>query len=191
VRNVSALADLEKGVEQIPVTLVALAIPAPWGPLYLHDLDVPLYLNPTTNAVSAAPGAGLVFFQPYDLELTSLDESDEGGVPGGTVVASNADETWFGVVNNGSYRDTDVQVWDGNLSLGATPDQITFVGAVRIFRGTLAGLSVTYAQATLTLENQISPYATQWPYETYTVAEFKHMPANGTKLAFGTTVKTL
>jgi len=190
-RTITALGGLESGAAQIPVSLVRLEIPG--AEKRMHDLDVTLYLNPSTNAVSIAPGAGLLDFTPYaGLSVPQIELGEEEPLGQVSINVSNVDEAWFTIMAANAYRETPATIWQGNLSLspGTNPNAVTFQGVVTMWAGKLVHVQATREIATLQFEPP-DPFNMTLPWRTYGPPGFTKLPVAGTKIVWGYTEKTV
>lgn len=190
-RTITALGGLESQDNQIPVSLVRLEISG--NEKRMHDLDVTLYLNPSTDAVSMSPGGGLLAFTPYaGLEVPSIDIGDDQPLGEVTFTASNISEDWFVVMAANAYRETAATIWQGNLSLaaGTAPDAATFQGVVKMWAGKLVHIVANRQTATFRLEPP-DPFRQPLPWRTYDPTLFKHLPPQGKKFIWGYTEREI
>lgn len=196
-RSITALAGKEVDGVQIPVSLLRIEIPG--TEIRYHDLDVPLYLNPSTGAVSMAPGAGLLEFLPGpDLTVPQIDTSDDAALSAVTVTLSNAANAvngttdWWAVQAANLYRGALASVWQGNLALavGAPPFAASFVGVVALWSGELSHIAPTIQRAVLTLEPP-DAWNMPIPRRRYSSTGFPRMKVPGSKIKWGTTEKTV
>lgn len=191
-RDITALGGHAADADQIPVTLVYLQIPS--NTVAMCDLDVIVYLNPSTNAVSMSPGAGLVAFNPTaGLIVPEIENAEERITSNISFDVSNENEFWYGVLGANVYREAPATIWQGNLLLtpGTAPDAATFVGAVKTWNGRIEYLSATRRTATIELAPHITPFTMLFPYRKYAAPEFKHLPQPGAQIPWGFTEKTV
>lgn len=187
-RNVAALLGEETLAEQIPVSLVQLDIPG--NQININDVDVTVYLNPSTNAVSMAPGAGLVAFVPYaGLAVPQVELNAEHIAGDVTITVSNVDETWFDLLMANNYREAPAAIWQGNLVLptGNNFNSVVFRGAVKQWAGRVEAIDATRESATITLSGLTSYFAMKFPSRVYTATDFLYLPKSGAKLKWGYT----
>jgi hypothetical protein len=194
-RNVAALGGHEADQVQIAVSLVLLDIPG--AQKRIHDLDVPLYLNPATNAVSMYAGAGLLKFVPYaGLSVPEIENTDDLPLGDVTFTVANitdpaggvgSDGEWTAILSANHYRQAPATVWQGNITLppGTSPFLASFVGVVKVFDGDVEYLSVNRKDATITLGPPIDPYSLRFPRRRYTRPAFPWMRRPGDTYFFG------
>jgi hypothetical protein len=184
-RTITALGGLESLAAQIPVSLVRLEISG--AEKRMSDVDVTLYLNPSTNAVAMAPGAGLLDFVPYaGLTVPQIDTGDDMPLGEVTLEVSNVAGEWWAILAAGLYREATATIWQGNLVLasGASPYAATFQGAVTMWAGNMTDLRPNRKTATITLEppdflrNPI-------PRRTYSAPGFTTLPVPTSKFLWG------
>jgi len=199
-RTVTSLSSQHEATAQTPVSLVRIEIPG--NEKRIHDLDVSLYLNPTTNAVSMSSGAGLVEFVPYaGLSVPQIEISDDLPLGEVMITVANVEKPggsegeageWFTINATNDYRDATVTIWQGNLShtAGQHPDLVTFVGAVKMWVGNLVHIAANAHTATLKCAPP-DPFRMPFPWRTYSAPAFKHLPRPGKKLVFGFTEREL
>jgi hypothetical protein len=191
-RSLADLAGQQALNEQIPITLVYLGIDAPWGPLAVHDLDVDCYLNMTTNQVAMTPAAGFTKFTAApDITVPELQESDEEAQPQVTMTMSNANQLFYNIVIADGYRERPFSIWQGNLTIGASLDVLTFIGVIKRYGGKIVDVQAPADVATIVGESKLTPQAMTWPYLTFDSTNYKFLPKPGTKIVWGYTVKTL
>jgi hypothetical protein len=191
-RSVTALSGHYADADQVAVTLVYLQIPS--NTLALCDLDVPVYLNPSTNAVSMVAGAGLVQFLPAaGLEVPEIENAEERITTNVTLSLANENGAWFSILGANVFREAPATVWQGNLLMtpGTAPDAVTFVGAVKTWNGRIEFINATRDKATVELSPHITPFTILFPYRTFSAPEFRHMPAPGSKVVWGFTEREL
>jgi hypothetical protein len=186
-RTISSLGGLEAAQAQIPVSLIRLEITG--DEKRIHDLDLSLWLNPTTNAVAMAGGVGLLEFTPYaGLEVPQIDVGDAEPFGDVVVTLSNVDGDWSDVMADNAYRNATATIWQGNLSLavGASPFGVAFQGVVTMWTGKLVFIEANLQTAQLYLEPP-DPFAGPLPWRTYTAPDFKDLPTPGTRIKWGWT----
>lgn len=192
-RTITALQGEESLAEQIPVSLVRLEIPRPGNASHafnFNDIDITVYLNPATNAVSMAPGTGLVPFVPAaGLTVPEVELNDEHIAGDVNISLSNVRGTWFDIMTENIYREVPATIWQGNLVLptGSNPNAVVFRGAVKQWAGRVEAIDANRTSATITLSGLTSYFAMTFPYRTYTQTTFIHMPKAGAKLKWGYT----
>ncbi len=160
----------------------------------LNDIDTIVYLNPTTNAVSMAPGAGLIPFVPYaGMSVPQFEMSDTGPLGDMSIELSNIRGDWSYVLAANRYRETLATMWQGNLSIpdDAPPDAVTFTGVVTMWIGRLVGIQPRKPNAILLFSPHITPWTISFPYRTYTASGFPKMPTPNFTLLFGFTERQL
>jgi hypothetical protein len=187
-RTVTALSGAQSSQAQFPVSLVAMQITGAYGPFYINDVDVTLYLNTTTDSLSMVPTAGYTEFVPYaDLKVPVIEASDSSFLSQVTLSLSNVDETFYGVLADNNYRDVQVDIWQGNLSLavGNPPDDVASIGAIRVYTGRLDQIVATHKTATLTVLPHVSPFQMTIPFDFWTLAEIPTLPVPGKVLKWG------
>jgi hypothetical protein len=158
--------------------------------LSMCDVDVPLYLNPGTGAVSTSPGAGLVAFTPYaGLTVPQIQIGEKRTLSEVSFDVSNLNGDWGTIVAANAYRETAASIWQGNLALGvgASPDSLSFAGAIAWWSGRLEEVKPNKLTASLTLSHHLSAWTLTWPYRTYSAPGFRHLPVPGTIIKFGYT----
>lgn len=184
-RVITSLGGQESQASQIPVSLVRLEITG--AEKRMHDLDVSLYLNPSTNAVSMSSGAGLLEFTPFaGLEVPQIDLSDEEPLGEVSLSLSNIDETWFAIMVANQYRDAAATIWQGNLvqAAGTSPFGVTFQGVITMWAGKLVHIQATRHEATIRLEPP-DPFKGKIPSRTYSSPDFVHMRPPGSTFKWG------
>src|SRR5262249_49144705 len=158
-------------------SLLYIDVPAPWGPLAVHDVDVDLYLDRAIGAVSTLPGPGLTKFVSWpDLVVPVVEQSDQQALPSTQISLSNLDNYFYGMIGAGDYRESVVTLWQGNLTVGATPDNVTFVGAIVLYIGLISKIAATQETATIDVDPRVSQHAMTFPYLTYDPKDFKFVP---------------
>lgn len=166
---------------QAPIVAVLLSI---------CDVDVTLYLNPTTLAVGTAPGAGLVPFIPYaGLKVPQIAISESRTLSEVSFSVSNLNGDWGTIAAANQHRETAASIWRGNLVLGvgSSPDSLTFQGVVASWSGRLEDIKIGKQDASIVLAHHLTAWTLTWPYRTYSSPGFAHLPVPGTKLKWGTT----
>lgn len=199
-RDVSALGNEEKKAYQHPVSLVYFGIGGSWGPILGNDTDITLYLNRSTNATSLVPVVGYDAFPPMaDLSVPTVEQSDQAALSDVSINASNVNQLWYAVMADNHFRDCPVTIWAGNIAQGVTasPDDISFVGAVTLYVGRIDSISATNTLATINVVAHASPWKMFLPNQAYSpdstarFGGFRKIPVVGTKLVWGWTEKTL
>ena len=187
-RNVTALLGEETLAEQIPISLVQLDIPG--NQMNMNDVDVVVYLNPSTIAFSMSRGAGLVAFTPYPGLTVPQVELNADHIAGDvSVTVSNVGEEWFDMLTANQFREAPATIWQGNLVLptGNNYNSVTFRGAVKQWAGRVEAIDATRDSATITLSGLTSYFAMKFPYRIYTATDFLYLPKSGAKLKWGYT----
>jgi hypothetical protein len=185
--NVTALGGQEAADAQIPVTFIRMEIDG--ADIRHHDLDVDLYLHPTSLAASLYPFTGALLFTPGS-GFTAPDFSmvDDDPTPEVSISLANQDDAWFPIVAAGDYRGAVVTVWRGNLSLtaGSPPWAATVVGTVKEWEGSITHIEASDSEVRITAEPP-DFLRTIIPSRTYNYSDFPRMPRPGTKYRWGFT----
>jgi hypothetical protein len=190
-RDITDLSGQASEAAQITVSLLRLEIPD--DEKRFCDIDQTVYLNPSTLAVSLAPGSGLLAFEPYaGLFVPEIDVSDDIPLGEVSIQISNVNGDWWTVMANNDYRDARATIYRGNLAQapGTSPFALSFTGVVPVFEGDLTHIVANRQVATLTIS---APdfFRLPIPWRTYSAPEFKHLPQPGKKLTFGYSVKEI
>ena len=197
-RDVSALSGEHLERQQVPVTLVQIEIPS--DTIRIHSLDVPLWLNVSTNALSTTSGGGAVEFSPVPgFRVPEIEENDSDVIARATLELSNlapdgaSNGPWFGRIAAGNYYDAPVTIWKGNLSIapGGHPDAASAVGSIVRYVGRIETIDATERTARVPLVPFGVHHTVTLPRHTYTIETFPLMPRPGKKIKFGFTTRTL
>lgn len=192
--DVTDLAGAETDQEQFPISLVQFEIPG-FAFNRINDTDLTVYLNPTTNAVAMAPGAGLEAFVPYSgLTVPKMVFGATQTLGEVSITVSNIEQDWVDIVADGSYSESLCTIWQGNLNQDndTPPDAVTFTGVITRYVGRLEQIELTgKTLATILVSPHVTQQTVSWPYRKFSAPEFKHLPPPGAKLTFGFTVVDL
>lgn len=188
-RTIAVLLGDESTEAQIPVTIIRVEIPG--ADLRIHDLDVPLYLNPGSGSTKMAPFSGHLEFLPGPglTDVPRIDLSDELPLADVTFQLSNAGGAWYAVLAANAYRGAPVTIWQGNLRLtvGQSPFFASFPGVVQVWAGELVHLEADHERATFTAEPP-DQFTMPLPRRTYGPPGFAALPTPGTTFVWGYTV---
>lgn len=193
-RDVSALSSAHTARAQIPWVAVQIEIPS--DTVRVCDLDVSLWIDPSTNAVDLVPGGSRVEFVPdAGLVVPRIERTESLSLAPASIRVSNlpAEGTdngpWTGRVAANNYYDALVTVWRGNLSpsAGAHPDAIAASGAVVEFVGRVDTLEAEADVARIQIQPHAVDHTATLPRRRYTLEDFPFCPKPGATMFFGKT----
>jgi hypothetical protein len=195
-RNITALGGQESQANQFPVSLVSMPLNSgtSYGPLYMNDSDIDLWMNISTGAVSATEVAGYTKFSPFaDLTVPTISLSNSPVLANLAITASNVNEEWYGILSEDKYRDSVVTVYQGMLKFTTegNPETLTFVGQVTMYIGRINYITANYQTGTINVLPHVTPWWIQVPYRLFTPEEYPHLPPQGKTVTWGYTTKTL
>jgi hypothetical protein len=191
MKNVAALAGEHLKSRQIPVVLVQLSIPGAF--VAINDTDADIWLDTSTLAGALVPHPGGTQFRPgAGLSVPTIAEAD-AGLSEAIITVSNVDGFWWNVINSNAFREAPATIWNGNITLAMNeaPEAAELVGVFVRYAGFITTLRASRRVARVTLRPGSSALDMKIPYRTFPPALYRRIPAEGSKITFGFTERTL